>query len=77
MYESSWMVKDARGAERRGCMACGAHVLLGGPAVPRCRCCGSQDLCSVADAAVAQRGRASVRRGPPPASAASPVTVKA
>jgi hypothetical protein len=74
MFKSSWMVKDQAGAERRGCMACGAHVLVAGATVPRCRCCGSEDLCSVTDAAVAQRGRASVLRGPP---SSHPLALKA
>jgi hypothetical protein len=77
MYESAWMVKDAAGADRRGCMACGAHVLVGGRGVPRCRCCGSRDLRSVDDSAVAQHGRESADRSDRSSTPAAPATSEA
>jgi hypothetical protein len=54
----SWTSKDASGAPRLGCMACGAHALLGGAgSSPRCPCCAGTDLRSVFAAELAQHTR--------------------
>ncbi|MDX6726477.1 MAG: hypothetical protein QOK49_1282 [Baekduia sp.] len=53
----SWLTKDVAGAARRGCMTCGAHVLLEGPAGARCSCCGGRHLASLNAAAQEQHGR--------------------
>jgi hypothetical protein len=65
----SWLTKDVVGAPRRGCMTCGAHVLLDGPAGERCSCCGGRHLASLTAAAEEQLGRE--RREQPAAGDAS------
>ncbi len=47
---ASWQIKTDRGADRLGCLDCGAHTLIGRLSAPRCPCCGSRDLRSVAAA---------------------------
>jgi DNA-directed RNA polymerase subunit RPC12/RpoP len=47
---ASWQIKTDRGAQRLGCLDCGAHTLIGRLSAPRCPCCGSRDLRSVATA---------------------------
>jgi DNA-directed RNA polymerase subunit RPC12/RpoP len=47
---ASWQIKTDQGADRLGCLDCGAHTLIGRLSVPRCPCCGSRDLRSVAAA---------------------------
>lgn len=47
---ASWQTKTDQGARRLGCLDCGAHTLIGRLSAPRCPCCGSRDLRSVAAA---------------------------
>jgi Zn finger protein HypA/HybF involved in hydrogenase expression len=48
MPPGSWQIKTDKGAPRLGCLDCGAHTLIGRLSSPRCPCCGSRDLRSVA-----------------------------
>jgi hypothetical protein len=58
---SSWQIKTNRGAHRLGCLDCGAHTLVGRLAAPRCPCCGSRDLRSIATVDAALRQQRDVR----------------
>lgn len=58
---SSWQLKTNQGADRLGCLDCGAHTLIGRLAAPRCPCCGSRDLRSVAAADAELRRQRDVR----------------
>ena len=41
---STWERKLNGGAQRLGCMTCGAHVLVVGERSAVCQCCGEHDL---------------------------------
>jgi Zn finger protein HypA/HybF involved in hydrogenase expression len=57
----SWQLKTNQGAHRLGCLDCGAHTLIGRLTAPRCPCCGSRDLRSVATADAELRRQRDVR----------------
>ena len=61
MAHASWQIKTDRGAHRLGCLDCGAHTLVGRLSAPRCPCCGSRDLRSVAAADAELRRQRDVR----------------
>jgi hypothetical protein len=58
---SSWQIKTDQGAHRLGCLDCGAHTLIGRLSTPRCPCCGSRDLRSIATADAELRRQRDVR----------------
>jgi Zn finger protein HypA/HybF involved in hydrogenase expression len=61
MAHASWQIRTNRGAHRLGCLDCGAHTLIRRLSAPRCPCCGSRDLRSVATADAELRRQRDVR----------------
>jgi hypothetical protein len=58
----TWERKLDDGAQRLGCMACGAHVLVVGERPGACQCCGERDLRAVAVVEAHQRLNGDLRR---------------